>query len=541
MRRTGPTRPTHPTRPTSPTRKSRGYRTRPFAPVTPNPATAAHGTHAVTEATGLSQKNSLLLQTGAYRSNLPSYAAAPVKMEKLATPNAPRDRTPRTVLVAAAALATAAAVYGSLVPFQFQPLPWDQAIDAFQKVPWRVLGLQARQDLVANGLVFFPIGFFWMGALAGRSSGVTGLVAWFIVGGLGTALAIGIEFLQVFFPNRTLSWNDVTSEVIGNIFGATAWMTFGPQLIAWLADTRTARGKPLLIRLLAAYSVIWWLSSLLPFDLVVSVQEWQYKWAIGRNRLAVQLADVSIATALHCAVLAATALPVGVWLWMRQVRHSASSKVSLPISGLALMLAVSTELLQSLVYSRFATSIDAVATLIGIELGGLMAPKVVSFLCEQPNRYAYFWTSALVAYAAILVAACWYPFNFEFSADRVSQAFTALFRVPFSSHYRGSEYNALSNMVQRCTSFAVLGFLVTRFFTAQSVFSMSDSSARSIYIQLSAVLAFAVGLLIELGQAFLPDKIPDITDVVLGMLGSLVATLITLQLIDKRPVLVRTT
>lgn len=462
-------------------------------------------------------------------------------MEQVATANPATSRTPRTVLVAAAAFATAAAVYGSLVPFNFQPVPWDQAIETFQEIPWRDINLQARQDLVANGLVFFPIGFLWMGALAGRSSGVTGLVAWFIVGTLGTALAVGIEFLQVFFPNRTLSWNDVTSEVIGNIIGATAWMTFGPQLMAWLADTRAATGKPLLARLLAAYSVALWLSSLLPFDLVISVQEWQYKWAAGRNRIAAQLADVSIATALHSAVLAGMALPVGVWLSMRQVRRRTLSRVLLPISGLALLFAVSAELLQSLVYSRFATGIDVVATVIGIELGRLVGPKVVSLLCEQPNSYAYFWTSVFVAYAAILVAACWYPFNFEFSVDRVSQAFTALFRVPFSSHYRGSEYNALSNIVQRCTSFALLGFLVTRSFAAQSVFSMSDSAARSIYIQLSAVIAFAIGLLIELGQAFLPNKIPDITDVVLGILGSLVATLVALQLIDEQPVFARTT
>ena len=66
----------------------------------------------------------------------------------------------RARLALAAWLAwTAFIVYGSLLPFDFQPVPLDRAWALFRQAPFLVLGVESRADWIANGVLYAPVGF----------------------------------------------------------------------------------------------------------------------------------------------------------------------------------------------------------------------------------------------------------------------------------------------------------------------------------------------------------------------------------------------
>src|SRR5262245_50399997 len=56
------------------------------------------------------------------------------------------------------------AVYGSLVPFHFRRLPFDEAVNLFRAVLAQPIAVQSRSDWIANILLFLPLGFLLMGA-----------------------------------------------------------------------------------------------------------------------------------------------------------------------------------------------------------------------------------------------------------------------------------------------------------------------------------------------------------------------------------------
>ena len=56
-------------------------------------------------------------------------------------------------------------VYGSLVPFNYQPLPWDQAVTRFREVCDVPVRVNSRSDCLANVLLALPLGYLFMGAL----------------------------------------------------------------------------------------------------------------------------------------------------------------------------------------------------------------------------------------------------------------------------------------------------------------------------------------------------------------------------------------
>ena len=92
-------------------------------------------------------------------------------------------------------------IYGSLIPFQFRPLPIAEAIDRFSHIPYLNLGIQSRADFIANILLYIPLSFFLTGALCKKTHSLAiKYTATLFVLLLCSLLAGLIEFIQVFFP-----------------------------------------------------------------------------------------------------------------------------------------------------------------------------------------------------------------------------------------------------------------------------------------------------------------------------------------------------
>jgi len=139
-------------------------------------------------------------------------------------------RTRTAILFVACAAFVA---YLNFIPFRFQPLPFEEVWSRFSRIPYLDLGAGSRADWVANILMFLPLG--WLGAACFVPNprtrfDVAAIVPAVLVGALW---AVATELAQLYFPNRTVSINDIVAEIIGSFLGAWLWSAFGARSRHW--------------------------------------------------------------------------------------------------------------------------------------------------------------------------------------------------------------------------------------------------------------------------------------------------------------------
>ncbi|MBU4321562.1 MAG: VanZ family protein, partial [Nitrospinae bacterium] len=170
-------------------------------------------------------------------------------------------------------------IYGSFIPFQFRPLPIAEAIDRFYRIPYLHLGIQSRADFIANILLYIPLSFFLIGALCKKTHSLAiKCAATLFVFILCILIAGLIEFIQVFFPPRTVSLNDVIAEILGTIIGIVFWYTIGGRLTR-LWSAISAGGREGLQAALVIYALFYLALCLFPFDFILSRSELSWKLA----------------------------------------------------------------------------------------------------------------------------------------------------------------------------------------------------------------------------------------------------------------------
>src|SRR5687767_12761064 len=105
-----------------------------------------------------------------------------------------RDRMGRSTYALLALAYAAFAIYGSLVPLKFRPIPLDQAIAQFSRAPYLDAGLD-NADFVANILLFIPLAYLVLGTFRTDRRGWIGdgASALAVVAGC-TALSVALEF-----------------------------------------------------------------------------------------------------------------------------------------------------------------------------------------------------------------------------------------------------------------------------------------------------------------------------------------------------------
>ncbi len=187
-------------------------------------------------------------------------------------------------------------VYGSLVPLQYRPMPLAEALSLFQRIPYLTLGIESRADWVANGVLYVPVGFLTVFLLSAKFPRVWSPVLPVTATLFCLALAVGVEFTQLFFPPRTVSLNDLLAEAIGSLIGialaAKMGRWFSALLRSFLHDTQR-----LFVLGLDAYVVAYLAFAMFPFDFLVSWGElgdklrsdnWGWLLAGGGQRVSIQ-------------------------------------------------------------------------------------------------------------------------------------------------------------------------------------------------------------------------------------------------------------
>jgi VanZ family protein len=403
--------------------------------------------------------------------------------------------------------ATLLLVYASLVPLQWTPQPWDVTLVAWQNIPWLDLGVFNRADWIANALVVMPPAFLTIGWLDTRSKSPYAVLLWapFVVLEF-VALVLAIELLQVWFPPRTVSQNDIIAGWIGSVLGVLAWLIAGRWLVRLVErfgqlehiTDRLHWVSLAAMALCLAYSVY-------PLDLVLSQEELRYKWEAGRIQLALSfhaMFTLEVLKGISLSLL--RAFPFGVWFGLRGNKR-------LPLLEIV-ALAVALELIQIPVFSKYVSCWEMGGGVLGGVVGFLAVRwyPLWGLLLRQPGLWltgAVFWTGLIVValngrFAGII-----------HSTELIRERWAGFFTPPLLRYYYSSEYAALSNIAGKAGLFAVLGFLVAG--TAWS--GTGRVSARPFWIGFA--ISAAVGLVLEVAQVYMSPLIADASDVAIYVAG----------------------
>jgi VanZ family protein len=414
----------------------------------------------------------------------------------------------RHFLLISGILSTLLVVYASLVPLNLTPLSWQETLHRWSSIPWLDLTVRQRADWIANTLIFIPPVFLTSGYFlsAPENNRRRMASAWFLIVISFSLLVLLIELLQVWFPPRTVSWNDVAAGLFGVILGCFAWQAFGQPLGFWLSDMLTQQstaGKATSAIALAMLGCLGY--SLYPFDFVVSLAELEEKQAIGRLRWWVDTAASSwLDIGRSWGVAAVRLLPFGIWLGWKV-------RPGLAWFGI-LSLAVLFELVQVPIFSKHAAGDEVIAGIFGGILGWLLTYNLAWWKPLLDRSWiwgcmATIW-SVMIPLAFLSRCTSWVS-----DPQQIHERWWSMLSPPLLRYYYTSEYSALSNLAGKLAMFSMLGFLVAGFSLAR------DGRSSRWPLVSGLAITISLGLLIEISQVYLYPLIADISDIIIYLLG----------------------
>lgn len=424
---------------------------------------------------------------------------------------------------------TAFVIYGSLVPLQFRPLAFVDALDAFQRIGYLSLGIGSRADWVANILLFIPLAFLWLGAFWSRRRLMQALVSILCLS-VCSLLSGAIEFVQLYFPPRTVSLNDIVAESIGAVIGIASWWVLGERSLGWLVRIPRLQGREAVFgALLTGYLALLFGYSLLPLDLTLSPVEIFHKWRDGRLRfLPFQgWGDLDGAKLVYELAIDIVVWVVPAALWMG-VGMRSSHAIFTRIMASAILL----EFLQLFVYSRVSDVTDiftaGVGAVCGIRLGRFFFRIDVSKALDAnvaPVPRSVLWFGLAAVWVAVLVVVFWYPFDFRTDWSFVREKLGLLRRVPFELLYYGSEFRAITEVFHKAGFFFPLGLSLAM---AMDPMRFASAGVRLLMHCVAFSALAAAAFAVELGQLFLPARHADLTDWFLEVTGGCLGYVLTI-------------
>lgn len=432
-----------------------------------------------------------------------------------------RDQKIRWILFLLSFATTLFVVYASFVPLRYTELPWEEAVARWRQIPWLNLTIENRADWVANGLIMLPPGFFAAGAVGFRrkSSIWLWIAAPLIVAAL-SAVVVGIELVQVYFPPRVVSQNDIFAGLIGSLGGVVLWIVLGSRLAKQLEHF--FEHEPGLERwfwLAQASLVALCLYSLLPLDVILDWSEVQAKWQNG-GFLFMPFQDFPSELKPQLKWLASLAVP-----GLRIVPFAMVAAICRS-PGYALrygiLAAVLVEALKLPIYSREFSITDIIISILGVIVTTRVAPLAPR--CLVLDR-SIVWLIGTVAWCGVMALAFLSRFDHLLTDPELLQERARdIFTIPFARAHRSSEFNAGVNILLKWIAFGTLAFLVFGWRSRMKPSSEAPTLKNAPW----GILFFGgavMGIAIELGQVFLFPLVPDATDWITYSLGMLIGTI----------------
>ena len=408
-------------------------------------------------------------------------------------------------------------VYGSLVPLDLGPMTFEAAWERFQDIPWLRLGAMSRADWVANILLYMPLSFLLVSRLS-RSGPQFVLLNITITLVFCMTVAIGIEYLQVFFPPRTVSLNDLLAELIGTSLGIAMWLFFGGRLTR-LGKSVVSGDWLAFNSLLWLYLLIYLLLSLFPFDFVISLKELQSKLLSETTGLL--FARGECGGVLNCTIKpifeVLFAVPIGILLASRARgrRHS----YLLPFAaGIAFGLLI--ELVQLLIVSGISQGFSVIPKSLGVVAGFVIyanGNSLITLIAHSKSKPVVIGLS--IPYLIGLVAANkWFRAEWVTSAEAVENLSKVHF-LPFYYHYYTTETVAMTSLLFNVLLYSPIGFAA----------AFIQKGTRKPTYALTVIVAASLVLLIEGARLFQSGMHPDPTNIIIAIASAVLAQLVGLQ------------
>jgi glycopeptide antibiotics resistance protein len=402
-------------------------------------------------------------------------------------------------------------IYGSLVPLTYRPVPLGEAFERYTSALSKPVVVKDRADWLANILLFIPLGFVAMGwRCVDRHR--TDPLAMALVLISCTMLSAGIEFAQIFFPPRDTSLNDIVAETLGGAIGILGWLAAGQHATDYLRKLWTSQGEAnWAIRLIPGYLVLLVFVQGIPFDLTLSPHLLKKKYYEGRILLVPFKSPglEPLAVIRKMLINIAYFLPAGILLSGLSRKLIGGRWAAIRVLLIGIVLAGSIEFMQLLVMSRFFDSTDIVTGSLAVVAGwGLMrlcraAPNASVREAGIPSSVR---GTLFLAWTAALVFINWVPFNFTF--DQWQLRLREFNWVPFADYYAGNYLNSFDQIVQKTALFIPFGLL----------WPSVSSSRFDVHFGVGSALLLAT--IIEIGQAFLPDHHPGVSDLLIETFGA---------------------
>jgi VanZ family protein len=420
--------------------------------------------------------------------------------------------------VAAVLGVVALTIYGSLVPFEYKGRSFDDAVRSFDWVLQYRWHIESRADGIANFLLGVPLGFCLLGAVRLDRPGRLPAVGWGLaLWPLCIAFAAFVEFSQLWFPKRTCSAADILCQSAGSAVGMLGWLVAGQRLTDWVRGIwATDRFGGRTGRVLLAYLAVLVAIQVLPFDVMTSPADVYRRVKNGKEVTLKPFAEwddfansrtKQVEKVIAWLRLAGVFVPVGVLAaGLPGFWRTASG---LPVVfGSAVMLGVAMEATQLPIHSRHASvtdvMIEAGAVLFGWGAGVAFRSRTGPAECM----------GFAIAWAGLLAAAGWYPFDFDLSvADRVS----ATNLIPFAAIETSQYLLLLNEVLEVVVLFAPLGAAAAGVIRAKSPW-------------VGVIAAACVAAVIELGQVALVLRTPATTDVLLAAFGGWIGASVWIRL-----------
>jgi VanZ family protein len=402
-------------------------------------------------------------------------------------------------------------------------MPLGEGVAQFRAIRDYDLSIVNRADLFANFFLYVPLGFFLTRAIAAPSHPAwRHVLAALIAAGVAACIAVGVEFVQLWFPPRTVSVNDIRAEIVGGAAGACAalvWRLAAP----WMATLAVrVRRESFILRAGTLYVLILLAWSLAPYDVVLSGNELLAKLHSYKVSL-VPFRDVpaSPVALLKLGLHVLTFAPVGYWL-----AHALKAKKRIPAfdwrrivraTSLGAGIALGIEVLQLAIFSRSSSSTSVILGACGAALGatisaiqdGAHGRRSTAILRVFKRRDV--WIGACALYSVALVVLMLAPFRIVPAGHERDQRWADLIRTPFAAMYTSSEFDALTNVLHKGLVFAALG---AGLYQAAAPPDSRGGFPRAAGLAIVG-LAAALGVLIEIGQVFIAAHQPDLSDVLI--------------------------
>ncbi|HVK56912.1 MAG TPA: VanZ family protein [Burkholderiales bacterium] len=408
-------------------------------------------------------------------------------------------------------------VYGSLVPFDYQPALAAERLLQFLDQTQFEWYRQSRADVVTNVLLTMPLAFLWCAVLTsgGRRWGFAAPCIVF-VGSL--CVSFLVEWLQTYYPPRDPSLVDVLAQTVGSALSIILWATRGARFLNWIAGIQLLTSIPSIsARLLILYGVALFAYGIFPLDLTLSVTDFYRKLRDGKVLLLPFLEWRHV----NAKLLYGFFTDIALWIPVGVLARLSFRWRTLSIVLVGTLAAAMLESLQLFVLSRTSDMTQVVAAFLGVVIGAQLSKRFADAPTAQApmarGNLSGIIAPLLVAmgWFLLICAVFWYPYNFQIRPD-TTLARTFFYDLPLESLFYQGELRAVTELLRKTLFFAPLGALLA--FAVAPVRAMSPQFPAML---LASLALFLAAVWVEGGKFFLPGKYPGGTNVAMEFFGGL--------------------